>query len=42
MKRNSSRKAKAVRKTVTALKSDKKTKGFRTGIKAGQFGIGNF
>ncbi len=39
MKRNSSRKVKAVRKTVTVQKNDENRKGCRTGLKAGQIMI---
>ncbi len=42
MKRNESRKVKAVRKNVTTLKNDKKRKGCRTGVKTGQFGMGRY
>ncbi len=42
MKRNIIKKAKAVRKIVTTKKDDRNHKGFRTGIKAGQFGMSSF
>ncbi len=40
MKRNAAKKA--VCKTITVQKNDKSRKGFRTGVKAGDFKLSNY